>query len=368
MLCFISLLVAFCLSASAAVIHRQAPSDSGVCSFVIGAVGSVNGSVVQDTIGENRVGGTYPQGNYYISNGSLIDSLHHNCVILTGTSQFQCISGNSGASNFSIADDGNLLQDGIENWFACPASGPGDDGSYNIFGDALTSTSACQPITLRSGGFNCTALGRPPASTSSATSLPTHDASTISSASVSTTSSASASATANAACPTDISAGVFQFPHLIVPTSPKEPDHSFGNSYSAYISPINTTLFNFDIPSAAPYNGTCALLFLFPFGGATYFSGTEEEEGEKGGLDFAMLAEVANSNTTYDTTGDVAAEYGKVEVLPGNNYTVATFYCGAGTTITYQVSSKGNVELDYFQTSAPNPMGLYIVPCDSTCD
>jgi len=172
----------------------------------------------------------------------------------------------------------------------------------------------------------------------------------------------------NATCPADISSGTFQYPHLIVPTSSEDPNYAFGNSYKAYISPINITLFNFDIPSS--YNGTCALLFLFPYGsdldplaGTYYFSGTEEEEGEHGGLDFALLSGVANVGTTFNSTPAVVKDYGRTEIIPGNNYTVAVFPCTSGKTVTYSGSSAGNVELDYFQDSAPSPIGLYVVPC-----
>lgn len=353
MLLLVSLLVALCLNnASAALLPREAP-----CSFSMNAVGTSSSTIVEDAIGENRIGGVYPQGNYYISGGSLFDSLNHNCILDSTTSQFHCTAGVSGATRFSLADNSNLLHDGDANWLACPASGPGDDGSFNIFSDAKTSTTGCEAITLRTGGFNCTALGRPSSSSSAS----------VATLAASSTSSTSTPATPTAACPTDISSGVFQFPHLIVPTSPQSPDYAFGNQFDATISPINTTLFNFDIPSSAPYTGTCALLFLFPYGEDIYFSGIEEEEGENGGLDFALLTEIATNDTTYDTTGTVAVDYGSVLVLPGNNYTVVTFDCqAAGHTVTYSVSSRGNVELDYFQLDAPNPIGLYIVPCAFT--
>jgi hypothetical protein len=365
----IYVLLTICVSAHAAILPRQAP-----CSFVMNAVSPVvNGSVVEDTIGENRIGGTYPQGNYYITNGSLVDGLGHSCVIISVSYQFQCFASTIGASDFSFADDGNLLQGGNENFFACPAPGPGDDGSYNIFGAALANTTGCAPITLRTGGFNCTALGHPTstatsselAASTSSTRAPASTSSALSTSDfpTSTIATAIASSATTVACPTDFSSG-FLFPQLIVPTSPEAPDHAFGSSYSAYISPVNTTLFNFDVPPTNPYNGDCALLFLFPFGAATYFSGTEEEEGEHGGLEFALLTEVANNQTTYDTTSNAKTDFGQDEVLPGNNYTIGSFYCGAGEMVTFSVSSKGNVELDYFQNSGGlNPIGLYLIPC-----
>jgi hypothetical protein len=156
-----------------------------------------------------------------------------------------------------------------------------------------------------------------------------------------------------------------------LPISREAPDYAFGNSYVAYISPDNTSVFNFDIPESSPYSGNCALLFLFPYASTLnlqnapfYFSGIEEEQGENGGLGFALLKGVADSEGTFHTIPKVRTDYGTTEVLPGNNYTIATFPCKSGLT-SYSVSSVGNVELDYFQDSAPSPIGLYIVPCSS---
>lgn len=353
-------LLVLALQASAAVLPRQTP-----CIFVMNAVGAPNGTIKEDTIGENRIGGTYPQGSYIITAYTLTDAVGHNCLIYPNTLQFECAQGMSGTTNFSLADNGDLLHDGSANWLACPATGPGDDGSYNIFSDQKYDTAGCETVTLVTGGFSCAVLGRPSSSSSAATALPTLAA--TSSAWSSTT---PAPSTTTPSCPTGISSGVYQFPHLIVPTSPQAPNYAFGNSYTAHISPTNTTLYNFDIPSSPPYLETCALLFLFPFAssldpstGIYYFSGLEEEEGEHGGLDFALLAEAANAGTTYDTTGDVASDYGAVEIMPGNDYSVATFWCQSGQTVTFEVASKGNVKLDYFQDSAPSPIGLYVVPC-----
>lgn len=72
---------------------------------------------------------------------------------------------------------------------------------------------------------------------------------------------------------------------------------------------------------------------------------------------------MASSSTTYNSTPAVAMEYGKIQIIPGNNYTVATYACQAGQTVSYSATSVGNVELDYFQNSNPKPIGLYVVPC-----
>jgi hypothetical protein len=337
------------------------------------AHGGINGTVSQDAIGEPRIGGTFPQGSFLIQDQIMTDSLNHTCLISSTTSQLECTQGLPG-SKFLFSNNFFILHDDTNsNWLACPASGPDQDGSYNIYSSQKADQTGCQAIELQAGGFGCAGLGR--SSTTSATSIPTatstqvNQVSTTSTSTTSTTTATPASAPA-AACPTDISSGTFQFPHLIVPTSNQSPNTAFGNSYKAYISPINSTLFNFDIPTTAPYTGTCSLVFLFPYAseldpsaGKYYFSGIEEEEGEHGGLDFALLSGVATAGTTYNTTPAVTTDYGKTEIIPGNNYTIATFPCQNKTPITISGTSVGNVELDYFQDSAPKPIGLYIVPC-----
>ncbi|KAK0106935.1 hypothetical protein ONS95_003651 [Cadophora gregata] len=170
-----------------------------------------------------------------------------------------------------------------------------------------------------------------------------------------------------AACPTDIS-GDYQFPHLIVPTSIAMPDQPQGTQYTVWISPAASTLFNFDIP--ATYTGNCSLIFLFPYmsqldpsAGKYTYSGQEQVVYQNGGLKFALLAGVANNCTTYNSTPPVAVDYGKVKILPGNKYTVAVFPCPTGKTITIEGSSASKTELDYFQNTGTEPIGLYLVPC-----
>ena len=63
--------------------------------------------------------------------------------------------------------------------------------------------------------------------------------------------------------------------------------------------------------------------------------------------------------------GGVECEFGVTEVLPGNEYVVATFAGVAGTMVTFEVSSKGNVEVDFMQDSGGKgaPIGVFVVPC-----
>lgn len=330
-----------------------------------------DGPVENAAIGESRIGGANEQGVYSLSPPTLSDSQGRNCVIDPSSAQFYCSQGTHGNANFTVASDGNLMHNGNAKWLACLDA----DGSYAIYTDAKSDTTGCKVITIKTGDASCNVLScLAPASTGSsltrAASTSTVSVSPISAGTLSASSTPLVTAL-DPSCPKDISSGEFRFPLLILPTSPEAPDYAFGNSYVAYISPDNTTIFNFDVPESSPYTGNCALLFLFPYESTLnlqnspfYFSGIEEEEGENGGLDFALLKDVADSEVTYKTTPGVETDYGKTEILPGNTYTIATFPCKSGVT-SYSVSSVGNVELDYFQDSDPTPIGLYIVPCSS---
>ncbi|TGO80937.1 hypothetical protein BPOR_1505g00010 [Botrytis porri] len=350
-------LLALAATTNAAVLRRQ----SVPCTFSMAAVGDPTGSIVETTIGENRIGGSWPQGVYSINAKVLTDAEGHNCSISPTTSQFQCIQG-SAVTLFTLGNNGNLnYNNSTEDWVACPATGPGEDGSYNIFTQAKTNTTGCETIQIVTGGFSCAALGRP--SSSSTTSV-----AAATSISTSVPVPASITSTAAVSCPTVITSGPFEYPHLIVPVSSESPNHPFGNQYTAHITPQNSTIFNFDVPSTAPYTGNCALLFLLPVASATQagtynFTGIEEETTENGGIDFSLLSGIANANTTYNTLPTVATDFGKVEVLPGKGYTVSTFACPAGRTVSYEAKSVGGLGLEYFENSALSAIGLYLVPC-----
>ncbi|TAQ87370.1 hypothetical protein B7494_g4304 [Chlorociboria aeruginascens] len=364
------LLLILSLILNAFTVHAVLPRDND-CNFYITAVGYPNGTARQSTIGQIRIGGGWPQASFIINANNLSDTRHHNCVIMPDSFEFQCVSGYQGLNKFSLADNGYLLHEGSPNYVACSATGPSVDGSWNVFSDAKPDTTGCQPVKLVTGGFSCAALGKPTPSSSSQASTPTSPLANQTSPSgpLLYASIQPSAPEVPTSCPTDISGGTFQFPCLTLPISKNNPNGAYGNSSWAYISEVNATIFNFDIPATDPYTGTCALLFLFPFGseldpsaGKYYFTGMEEEIGENGGLEFFLLDGIANMGTTNMTTPAVKQDLGKVQIIPGNVYTVATFQCAAGIS-SYKVESRGNVELDYYQSSLQKPVGIYIVPC-----
>lgn len=82
-----------------------------------------------------------------------------------------------------------------------------------------------------------------------------------------------------------------------------------------------------------------------------------------GGLNVSLLSGNAEEDTTFDSTPSVSVDYGKTQIIPGSQYTIATFPCPSGQRVTYAVASRGKVHLDYFQSSGNQAIGLYVVPC-----
>jgi hypothetical protein len=359
------------IGALAASVRRDAPAKC--CSFSLAAKGSPNGTVNEDIVGENQLLGASPKGEYCFLNTTLIDNQGRTCFMISPADQFVCdVNNTPTTSRFTLSADNNLLYNGSPYYYACPYTGRGSDGSYNIYSDKLSNTTGCTNITLSAGGFSCAALGRPsstlvtstatPAAASTATPSETTNAAVASSA---TTPTGGSTTTTTASCPTDISSGTFIAPNLIIPVSPSSPTTSFGTQYSATITPLNSTLFAFDIPPTYP--STCSLLFLFPYANRAQFpysfSGIEQESVHHGGLDFALLNGAVDNSTTFATVPAVGEEYGTLMVYPGNNYTVVKVACRGGERVSYEVKSVNGTALQYFQSTGASPIGLYVVPC-----
>jgi hypothetical protein len=166
-------------------------------------------------------------------------------------------------------------------------------------------------------------------------------------------------------CPQGIS-GDFLAPNLIIPVSPEAPDTAYGTQFAATITPSNSTIFTFDIP--ASWTGLCSLL-TFPyasetaFPGAFRFTGVEHETLRDGGVQFDLLAGQVDNAVTWDSKPATAETYAKMTIVPGNSYTVATAPCASGQRLAYEASSVGDLELEYFQSTGPKPIGLWIVKC-----
>jgi len=122
-----------------------------------------------------------------------------------------------------------------------------------------------------------------------------------------------------------------------------------------------STIFNFDIP--ADYAGkTCNLVFLFPK--KKDLETSDYTYIKMGGLSFNELSGAATSATTFNNKPSVGHKFDTITNLePGSRHVVAGNACGAGRTVTFEVSSVNGLDLSYFQDWNPSPLGLFITAC-----
>ncbi|KEQ84895.1 glycoside hydrolase [Aureobasidium pullulans EXF-150] len=161
-------------------------------------------------------------------------------------------------------------------------------------------------------------------------------------------------------CPADIN-GAYQYPHLIVPVDSSNPSKAYGTQYNGTISPKVSTIFNFDIP--ASYAGkTCSTVFLFPQ--LNQLETSSYSFNDQGGFTIAVLNGVADESTTYSNAPAVAKQIGSVDQLKrGSSHTLSMDACPAGTRVSFEVTSTGGLDLEFFQDYNPSPLGLYVRAC-----
>lgn len=307
------------------------------CCFHVSASGAVTGTIGQLSDGQNRQGGGLAPAQYCITDGAITDANGRGCIltrksyhlyldvpvdtksIVAPTTQWQCDYGASPESGFSIGCDGTIAYNGDTTFYECQT---GDNGEANIY--STPGGTNCGTVTLTAD--NCLPRCLPPSPPG---------------------------------CPTNLN-GPYQFPHLIIPVDSSKPSYAPGTSYFGQVSSTISSIFNFDIP--ASYSGeTCSLIFLFPL--QSQLKTSSFEFSGNGGIDFALLNGIATSSTSYSNAPGVTTDYGTTVVAPGNSYSIATFLCPAGTTISFEMKAVGDTSLDYFQDFNPSPIGLYITSC-----
>jgi hypothetical protein len=294
------------------------------CCFHLNAAGTVTGTVGQLGDGQNRVNGPLSPAEYCIADSKITDANGRGCILTPPTSQFQCDTGATPNSGFSIGCDGQVSYNGGTTFWECQT---GDHGEANIYLTDPYPGGDCGEITLKADGCfsGCPPPPPPPPP----------------------------------GCPTNLG-GPFEFPHLIIPIDSSNPTKAPGTSFFGEVTSTISSIFNFDIP-AADSGKTCSLVFLFPTQAelttsSFTFSGN-------GGIDFSLLNGVATSATSYSNAPGIKTDYGVTAVAPGNSYSIATFPCPGGTAISFELKSSGDTSLNYFQDYNPSPIGLYITTC-----
>ncbi|RQM05652.1 hypothetical protein DH86_00003451 [Scytalidium sp. 3C] len=200
---------------------------------------------------------------------------------------------------------------------------------------------------------------------SSEASSPAPSAAPSSQAPTPATSGAPSASSSGASCtPTVLTgsstSGNYQYPHLIVPVSSSTPNTPAGTSYNGIISSNTSTIFNFDIPQT--YSGkTCSLIFLLPQ--KSQLETSSYTYSGSGSIDFAQLSGPATQSTTWNNAPKVSNDFGTFTITQGSSTLVKSFQCPAGQTVTYELSAKGDTDLNYFQDWNPSPIGLYVTPC-----
>jgi hypothetical protein len=153
-------------------------------------------------------------------------------------------------------------------------------------------------------------------------------------------------------CPTTLTSGNFEFPHLIVPIDSMSPDTAFGTQFNGTVTSTISSIFNFDIPQSDS-GKSCSLVFLFPqlkdlVTSSFSFSGD-------GKIDFAKLSMPADIKTTFNNAPSVSQDFGDITVSPGNSFVVSTFSCPAGQAVAFEMKNAGSTDLNFFQDFNPSP-------------
>ncbi|RJE19164.1 hypothetical protein PHISCL_08497 [Aspergillus sclerotialis] len=173
--------------ASAVAVERGHGDDK--CCFKLEANGGVSGPAGQLGDGQVRVGGKFPPGHWCLENGGINDDKGRGCILTEPTTQFQCDTGASATTGFSVNSNGMLEYHGSTKFIACNSG----DG-YNIYTKPdMDDVTGCVDVTLTADGC------RPPQSTCDVTKTHTVEVTNHQTAGVTVTETETADVTNTAA-------------------------------------------------------------------------------------------------------------------------------------------------------------------------
>ncbi|KAG7103765.1 hypothetical protein HYQ44_017853 [Verticillium longisporum] len=337
------------------------------CPFHLKAAGSVSGNIGQLSSGQARIG--LSPTTFKLEGDTAWDSQGRGCWWTPPTKLLQCDIGQIPEKGWKFECDGSVSFNGQKEFYQCEA----DNGQYNIY--LLNNQGQnCAKVTLTSDG--CLPGCPKPKPTEAPPTCPPKETVTVTQVitqgcptptphiQVKVVSPPPASQPvppppSPKTCPTNLS-GPYEFPHLIIPVDSSNPDKAPGTSYNGQADSKISSIFNFDIPGS--YKGkTCSLVFLFPK--KEDLETSDWKFSGSGELVFSKLKGVATQKTTANNAPAVESELKTVQIAPGNGYSIATFDCPAGTAVSFQMKSKGDTSLWFFEDYNPSPLGLYITVC-----
>jgi hypothetical protein len=358
------------------------------CSFHLGSVGVINGTILEDHTGHLVLGGVFQQGAFSIdtSNNTVKDSLGHNCFMRGPDYEFQCYQGAVGTTSFDLAemDDGKttkvVYDNGDGTFLACPSG-----QNHYVYSTLKGNKTDCLEVALvlANQTSDCSASG-----SSTSTELPSTittdlpspttadlpDTATAETPTSTTLQAASDTSSPSATCSVASSAPSVA-PQKLGFLEDGAPDGIHDTAANASITSVNSTVFQYSIPRTFVNNTKqlCALEFRMPFctdlpsGYPCFsFSGSEQEQLSNSGMVWSLL------NNTRSMEWDSAA---LKQVFPGDKVVFGTFECGTETArdgarvISWLVSSVKNFGLIFQQAGVgespkyQDGVGAWIVPC-----
>ncbi|KAK6842492.1 hypothetical protein PG987_003352 [Apiospora arundinis] len=390
-------LLALPMAVSAMIRPQQASSR---CCFNVIRNGTRGGILRETQTGDLMFGGTLPPVRLCLdeSAGTISDSHGNKCSMEEPGHQFKCHTGASPSSIFELergldTSSELLTYNGGNAAFVACSAGTKDGGRYSVYSSSKVATSECLEVKLiaidqTSGCFapddqsgsapaammtttrRTTILGV--TSTPSAEAQAVKSGTTTADSATTFTSSRLASATTFASCMVADSAPSIAPVKIGYPTQEGISD----TSANASITPTNSTLFQYRIPSSfVPTAGKlCALQFRLPFCSTLpsgypcfSFSGSEQEVLANSGMIFSLV----------EGSGAISWNNSALQqVYPGTTPIFGTFDCGALPTkyggernISWLASSVNQFALSFLQAGVgsgaqyEDGVGAWIVAC-----
>jgi hypothetical protein len=164
-------------------------------------------------------------------------------------------------------------------------------------------------------------------------------------------------------CPANLVAGAFDFPHLAIPISQKNPDETYSNTFTPYVTAGDMEMiFNFDIPLSRK-GQHCVFEFFLP-DQSQLTTSSFQLDGVPGEYFFSLSVlggGAVEGNTTYHSQPLQANPFGLPKIIyvqPGRAWELGSTICVPGAIA--MTMSSSNSSLVWFQDYNPCPIGLYI--------
>ncbi|EKG15361.1 Ubiquitin 3 binding protein But2 [Macrophomina phaseolina MS6] len=148
--------------------------------------------------------------------------------------------------------------------------------------------------------------------------------------------------------------GAWQFPHLLVPVSSRNPDYAPGTQYFGIASTTTRSYFNFDIPE--DYKGKeCTARFMLP--AKDQLETSDFTLKGSGNVSAGWTSEISQSVSW--NTAPKCANPKSFQLQPGHSYIVGKAQCKPGV-MGFMLEGAVDTYLHWFQDYNPCPIGLYL--------